>query len=54
MKSILDGKFRYRAAATHADPSAFQRRQRARLRLAQRKAKADAAKVQPIKRRGAA
>lgn len=50
--SWRDPKFRYLAAASHADPVAFARRQKARQREVQEAAKARederAAKVRPI------
>lgn len=53
--SWRDPKFHYLAAATHADPVAFARRQKARQRDAQAAAQAQtaahAAKVRPIRKR---
>lgn len=50
--SWRDPKFRYLAAASHADPVAFARRQKARQREVQTEAKAReeerSAKVRPI------
>ena len=50
--SILDKNFRYHGVATHADPGAFARRMKARLREAQETVKAREAeraeKVRPI------
>lgn len=55
--SWLDPKFKYRGEATHADPTAFARRMKARIRIANARRNAEAAaaeealsKVRTLKR----
>ena len=48
--SIHDPKFKYRGQATHADPSAFARRMKARARIAKRQRELAETKVTAIRR----